>query len=103
MNYHKLLPVGTLISNQVVYHAALLISKQHIVDISCALLEYMIEIILFPELKEHMWISNFGLVMVIVGELIRKVAMATARNAFTYTVRTSHEHNHVLITHGIYR
>ncbi|XP_029122009.2 protein-S-isoprenylcysteine O-methyltransferase A isoform X2 [Elaeis guineensis] len=83
--------------------SSLLISKQYIVAMSCALLEYVIEIFLFPELKEYMWISNFGLVMVIVGELIRKGAVLTARHAFTHTIRTYHEDNHELITHGIYR
>ncbi|XP_010914196.1 probable protein-S-isoprenylcysteine O-methyltransferase [Elaeis guineensis] len=82
---------------------SLLISKQYAFAMICALLEYKIELVFFPELKENWWMSNIGLVMVIIGEIIRKAAILTARRAFTHTIRVYHENHHQLITHGIYR
>lgn len=83
--------------------AALLITKQYVLAMVCALLENMIEILLFPELKSYLWVSRIGLVMVLIGEVIRKAAILTAGRAFTHIIRIYHEDHHGLITHGIYR
>eukprot|EP00268_Persea_americana_P046340 TRINITY_DN4773_c1_g1_i6.p1 TRINITY_DN4773_c1_g1~~TRINITY_DN4773_c1_g1_i6.p1 ORF type:complete len:250 (-),score=20.50 TRINITY_DN4773_c1_g1_i6:748-1497(-) len=83
--------------------SSLLISKQYILAMVCSLLEYLVEIVLFPGLKEYWWISNIGLVMVIIGEIIRKTAILTARRAFTHNIKIYHEDHHELVTHGIYR
>ncbi|XP_008804909.1 probable protein-S-isoprenylcysteine O-methyltransferase [Phoenix dactylifera] len=83
--------------------SSLLISKQYAVAMICALLEYKIELVFFPELKENWWMSNIGLMMVIIGEVIRKAAVLTARRSFTHTIRVYYENHHQLITHGIYR
>ncbi|KAL5983718.1 protein-S-isoprenylcysteine O-methyltransferase [Asimina triloba] len=82
---------------------SLLISKQYLLAMAFALLEYLLEVLLVPGLKEYWWISNFGLVMVVVGEVIRKTAILTARGAFTHTIRTDYEEEHELVTSGIYR
>nr|XP_009408819.1 PREDICTED: protein-S-isoprenylcysteine O-methyltransferase A isoform X1 [Musa acuminata subsp. malaccensis]XP_009408820.1 PREDICTED: protein-S-isoprenylcysteine O-methyltransferase A isoform X1 [Musa acuminata subsp. malaccensis] len=83
--------------------SSLLISKQYVVAMVCALLEYAIEILLFPRLKEYWWVSNIGLVMILIGELIRKAAVITAGQSFTHLIRKYHDDHHELITHGIYR
>ncbi|KAF8411994.1 hypothetical protein HHK36_004553 [Tetracentron sinense] len=83
--------------------SSLLISKQYLLAMGCSLLEYMLEIFLFPGLKEFWWISNIGLALVIIGEIIRKTAILTAGNAFTHIIRIHHEDHHELVTHGIYR
>ncbi|XP_057972049.1 protein-S-isoprenylcysteine O-methyltransferase A [Malania oleifera] len=83
--------------------SSLLITKNYVLAIICSLLEYFAEIILFPGLKEYWWISNLGLVMVIIGELIRKLAILTAGQAFTHLIRVYHVEHHELITHGVYR
>lgn len=82
---------------------SLLISTHYILAMFFSLLEYVIEIILFPEIKEYWWISNFGLAMVVVGEVIRKLGIITAGQAFTHIIRVRQEEHHKLITHGIYR
>lgn len=82
---------------------ALLISKQYVIAMASALVEYLIEIVLFPALKEHWWVSNTGLMMVLLGEVIRKAAILTARRSFTHNIRVYYDDEHVLITHGIYR
>ena len=82
---------------------SLLISPSYLAAMFFSLLEYLIEIVLFPGMKEYWWISNLGLVVVIVGEIMRKAAIITAGYSFTHLIRTNREENHRLITHGIYR
>ncbi|WOL18308.1 protein-S-isoprenylcysteine O-methyltransferase A isoform X1 [Canna indica] len=83
--------------------SSLLISKQYVLAMTCALLEYAIEIRLFPSLKEYWWVSDIGLLMMLVGEVIRKAAIITAGQSFTHMIRKYHDDQHKLVTHGIYR
>ncbi|KAF2289563.1 hypothetical protein GH714_037163 [Hevea brasiliensis] len=81
---------------------SLLISKNHLLAMILSLLEYFIEISLFPALKEYWWVTNLGLALVLIGELIRKIAIITAGRAFTHVIKIYHEEHHKLITHGVY-
>ncbi|OVA20951.1 Isoprenylcysteine carboxyl methyltransferase [Macleaya cordata] len=83
--------------------SSLLISKQYVLAMCCSVLEYMLEISVFPQLKEYRWISNIGLLLVVTGEIIRKAAIITAGRAFTHMIKIYHEDHHELVTHGIYR
>uniref|UniRef100_A0A2P2JLI8 Protein-S-isoprenylcysteine O-methyltransferase n=2 Tax=Rhizophora mucronata TaxID=61149 RepID=A0A2P2JLI8_RHIMU len=82
---------------------SLLISKNYLLAMAFSVLEYFVEIILFPGWKELWWISNVGLALVVIGETIRKVAIITAGQAFTHVIKIYHEEHHELVTHGIYR
>ncbi|KAI3863290.1 hypothetical protein MKX03_009647 [Papaver bracteatum] len=82
--------------------SSLLISKQYVMAMGCCILEYLFEYALFPQLKELWWISNIGLIMVVIGEIIRKVAIITAGRAFTHLIKIYHEDHHELVTYGIY-
>ncbi|KAK2984291.1 hypothetical protein RJ640_003850 [Escallonia rubra] len=82
---------------------SLLISKNYLLAMVCSLIEYLVEIYFFPELKEYWYISNLGLAMVAIGEIIRKLAILTAGQAFTHLIKISHEEHHKLVTHGVYR
>lgn len=82
---------------------SLLVSRNYLLAMVLSLVEYCIEILLFPTIKEHWWISNFGLVFVVVGELLRKLAILTAGEAFTHLIRIYYVDRHHLITHGVYR
>lgn len=82
---------------------SLLISKNYLLAMIFSLLEYFVEISLFPALKEYWWVSNLGLALVLIGELIRKMAIITAGQSFTHLIKIYHEEHHKLITHGIYR
>ncbi|KAL7177011.1 hypothetical protein ACSBR2_030361 [Camellia fascicularis] len=82
---------------------SLLISKSYLVAMICSLLEYLLEVYFFLRLKEYWWIGNFGLVMVVIGEIIRKVAIVTAGQAFTHRIKIYHEEHHNLVTSGVYR
>ncbi|PON54680.1 Protein-S-isoprenylcysteine O-methyltransferase [Trema orientale] len=83
--------------------ASLLISKHYLFAMIFSLLEYVVEVLLLPELKEHWWISYLGLALVIIGEIVRKLAIITAGIAFTHLIRTHRDERHELVTHGIYR
>lgn len=82
---------------------SLLISKTYILAMVCSLIEYLMEVYFFPGLKELWWISNLGLAMVVLGEIIRKLAILTAGRAFTHLIKIYHQENHKLVTHGVYR
>ncbi|XP_057449299.1 protein-S-isoprenylcysteine O-methyltransferase A-like [Lotus japonicus] len=82
---------------------SLLVSKHYLLAMMFSLLEYCIEVVLFPELKEHWVISDLGLALVVIGEIMRKMSIITAGKSFTHLIRVHHDDNHQLITHGIYR
>ncbi|KAK7314715.1 hypothetical protein VNO77_33242 [Canavalia gladiata] len=82
---------------------SLLISRHYLFAMIFSVLEYFIEISLLPEVKEHWVISDLGLTMIVIGEIIRKIAIITAGKAFTHLIRIYHDEHHQLITHGIYR
>ncbi|KAK4373455.1 hypothetical protein RND71_008839 [Anisodus tanguticus] len=82
---------------------SLLISKHYLLAMIFSLIEYVIELYFFPGLKEYWWISNLGLALVVLGEIIRKLAIVTAGRAFTHLIKVYHEEDHQLVTDGIYR
>ncbi|XP_052117231.1 protein-S-isoprenylcysteine O-methyltransferase B isoform X1 [Arachis duranensis] len=82
--------------------SSLLISAHYILAMIFSLAEYIFEIVFFPELKEYWVISNVGLAIVVIGEVIRKLAILTAGHAFTHLIRTHRHDDHRLVTHGIY-
>jgi protein-S-isoprenylcysteine O-methyltransferase len=49
------------------------------------------------------WISYLGIGSLVMAQMIRSVAMATAGESFNHSIQTSKKENHVLITKGIYR
>lgn len=81
---------------------SLLISKDYVLAMVFAVTEYVIELHYFPKLKENQLISNLGFFMVIFGETIRKLAILTAKRAFTHVIQRYHEEHHKLITYGVY-
>lgn len=70
---------------------SLLISKHYIIAMIFSVLEYLGEYAFFPGLKEHWWLSYLGLAFVLMGEVIRKMAVLTAGRAFTHLIRTHRE------------
>ncbi|XP_044496250.1 protein-S-isoprenylcysteine O-methyltransferase B-like [Mangifera indica] len=82
---------------------SLLISKYYLLAMVFSMVEYTAEYFFFPGWKEYWWISNVGLAMVLIGEIIRKMAIITAGQAFTHLIKIYHEEHHQLVTHGVYR
>ncbi|KAL8052599.1 hypothetical protein ABFX02_05G015500 [Erythranthe guttata] len=81
---------------------SLLVTKAYALAMICSLIEYSLEIYFFPGMKENWSISNTGLCLVFIGELVRKLAVITAGKSFTHLIKKYHEESHVLVTHGVY-
>jgi protein-S-isoprenylcysteine O-methyltransferase len=69
--------------------------------------EFFLEHLLFPEWKKSGMangISQVGLVLVCLGELMRKTGIVTAGSSFTHDIKTtSRTHAGVLVTKGVYK
>ncbi|KAL9228335.1 hypothetical protein vseg_003927 [Gypsophila vaccaria] len=83
--------------------SSLLITKHYMVAMLFSLLEYVVECYFCPGLKDHWWLSNLGLALVVIGEVIRKMAVLTAGRSFTHLIKVRHEEHHRLVTNGIYK
>lgn len=53
-------------------------------------------------MKNNLLISVIGLLLCIMGEILRKSAMLTASTNFNHIVQTVKERDHELVTHGVY-
>ncbi|RVE71230.1 hypothetical protein OJAV_G00072680 [Oryzias javanicus] len=65
-------------------------------------LEFTLEKLAVPELKQLKWLSVAGLIMVLCGEGLRKAAMLTAGSNFNHIVQNEKAQSHVLVTSGVY-
>ncbi|KAL3063701.1 protein-S-isoprenylcysteine O-methyltransferase [Trematomus bernacchii] len=64
--------------------------------------EFTVEKLTFPELKQLNWLSVVGLLLVLCGEALRKAAMLTAGSNFNHIVQNEKAQSHVLVTSGVY-
>ncbi|XP_028849642.1 protein-S-isoprenylcysteine O-methyltransferase [Denticeps clupeoides] len=65
-------------------------------------LEFTLEKLLLPDLKQLPWLSLMGMLMVVGGEFLRKSAMLTAGSNFNHIVQNEKAQTHVLVTSGVY-
>lgn len=67
-------------------------------------LEYWLEIWLFGGVswKPNVYFCVVGVIFLLVGQIIRTVAMATCGEYFAHVIMTKKSNAHKLITHGIY-
>ena len=65
-------------------------------------IEFLLELWLFPWMKNIVILNFIGLFLMTGGEALRKLAMITAESNFTHLIQTKKDKNHVLVTHGIY-
>ncbi|KAG7472183.1 hypothetical protein MATL_G00106180 [Megalops atlanticus] len=77
-------------------------SMEYTVAAVSSWVEFTAEKLLIPELKQLRWISLVGLVMVLFGEFLRKLAMLTAGSNFNHIVQNEKAQSHILVTSGIY-
>ena len=64
--------------------------------------EFLLEFYLFPVVKSQFLFSFVGLCLVIFGEVMRKLAMVTAKSNFTHLIQFTKHEQHTLVTFGIY-
>ena len=77
-------------------------SREYTIAAIVSWIEYAIEYTFFPSIKSFSWLCWIGLVVVIVGEATRKLAMLTAMSNFTHMVAFRKHDSHTLVKHGIY-
>lgn len=77
-------------------------SKEYKIAALASWIEFAVELYFFPGLKNHMFFSCVGVLLLIGGEITRKLAMITAKSNFTHIVQFHKKDGHVLVTDGIY-
>lgn len=65
-------------------------------------IEYLIEYLFIPWIKSYWYISWIGIILIVFGESLRKLAMLTAKANFNHTVQYYKRYNHQLVTSGVY-
>jgi len=73
---------------------------------NAAFLEFVIEHLLFPDMKSGslvFWFSILCFIISFVGQVIRSLAMFTAAKSFTHLVVYEKAEDHVLVDYGIYK
>ncbi|XP_020284907.1 protein-S-isoprenylcysteine O-methyltransferase [Pseudomyrmex gracilis] len=65
-------------------------------------IEFLVERHYFCDIKLPSLASYFGLILCISGEILRKLAMCTAKHNFNHVVQSEKHDNHELVTHGVY-
>lgn len=78
-------------------------SPEYTMATASGVTEFLIELYFFPGLKSFGLLNKIGLVMVIVGQIARTLAMFSAKSNFSHHVEYYKEEHHVLVTEGIYR
>lgn len=90
-------PRTTTVDSYMLYH-----SNAYLAAVAASLLEYSVELYFYPDLKQLHLISNIGVTVVMCGEMLRKVAMCTAKSNFNHHIQYAKHEDHELITHGVY-
>lgn len=65
-------------------------------------IEFATERYFFPGIKEPSLVSYLGLTLCVGGEVLRKLAMFTARQNFNHVIQSTKADGHKLVTHGAY-
>ncbi|KAJ1797101.1 farnesyl cysteine-carboxyl methyltransferase [Coemansia sp. RSA 2399] len=71
--------------------------------ICVSLVEYAVEWWFYPGLKRPGLVTVIGFAVAAVGQVLRTLAMVTAKVSFNHYVATHRMTDHQLITHGIYK
>lgn len=77
-------------------------SRDYHLAMAGGLLEFFVELFLAPSLKIFGFMNYFGLLVVVMSQIVRTVAMITAGSNFSHHIADSKEKGHQLVKHGIY-
>lgn len=77
-------------------------SREYAIAALSSWVEFFVEWYFFPGLKQHTYIPLLGILLCTSGELLRKLAMLTAKSNFTHVIQSVQEEGHQLVTHGVY-
>jgi protein-S-isoprenylcysteine O-methyltransferase len=91
-NYKALRVDSFLLNHSFEYKMAALISWS----------EYVVEVLVWPEMKMNSYSQWTGVGLIVFGEVCRKLAMYTAGKSFNHLVQDVKADDHKLVTNGIY-
>ncbi|KAK0550628.1 farnesyl cysteine-carboxyl methyltransferase [Tilletia horrida] len=91
-NPTRLFTDSFLLQNGIAYHMA------H----GGAVIEFLIEGLFFPCMKQPSALTFIGLALMLIGQSARSLAMVHAGNSFSHQVAAYKREDHVLVTTGIY-
>ena len=77
-------------------------SLAYVLAITGSFVEYLLEAYMFTGFKKCNLISMLGLLIAVIGDVIRKSAMFTAGKNFSHVISSTRSPDHKLVTHGIY-
>lgn len=77
-------------------------SREYGIAAVASWMEYLVEYMIYPDMKALSLLSLVGLMLVVSGELMRKAAMVTAGSNFTHEVAHRKRYKHELVTTGVY-
>ena len=83
--------------------SSFLITPPYLAAFGLGIIEFIIEIHYFPGKATSSLIAWIGFLMVIVGLVIRFMAICQAKQSFTHVVQETKRKEHVLRTEGIYK
>ncbi|KAI3625382.1 hypothetical protein CBS9595_000743 [Malassezia furfur] len=67
------------------------------------LLEFLVEGAFVPHWKQVRALQVLGVLLLVLGQVVRSLAMVHASTNFSHTVASAKRDDHVLVTHGVYR
>ncbi|KZT12514.1 protein-s-isoprenylcysteine O-methyltransferase [Laetiporus sulphureus 93-53] len=68
-----------------------------------AIFEYLITLYFRPTWKKHAYVSALGVILAVVGQMLRSAAMIHAGSSFSHIVALRKVDTHILVTDGVYR
>lgn len=77
--------------------------KSYHIAHTVAILEYLLTSYFIPGWKRYQYVSEIGIVLTVVGQALRSMAMIHAASNFSHPVAFVKDPGHVLVTDGIYR
>jgi len=78
-------------------------SREYHIALASSIIEYAIELLLFPSMKRCSVITFLGVLVTIAGQTIRTIAMVEAGSNFTHQIAEEKRDGHKLVTSGIYQ
>ncbi|KAF4619832.1 hypothetical protein D9613_005322 [Agrocybe pediades] len=91
-NFEKCSVDSYLLDNGAMYH----------VSNATAVLEFLVSYYFVPSSKSWSYISQIGIVLILVGQILRSTAMLHASTNFSHTVAFEKRESHRLVTDGVY-
>jgi len=78
-------------------------SLQYLIAAALSWTEFFTEAYFYPEMKKYKTLWIVGSLICLSGEIVRKVAILTAKKSFHHIVQFQQAEDHKLVTNGIYR